>query len=144
MKKVGAYFTVEASLVLPIVVTAVLLTIYLLFFQYDRCLMEQNTGRLALRGCTNPYADGEDVVKGLTVQSQEKDQRFLAWEMKDAEITFKRNQVLVKREGTLKFPFRGLIFWGGGDVWSSECTYENSRVIPVQFIRNCRKIKGGK
>lgn len=144
MKKIDAYFTVEAALVLPIVIAAILLTIYLFFFQYDRCLMEQNTGKLALRGCANPFADGDEVVKNLAVQSREKDERFLAWEMKEAQITFKRNRISVKREGNLMFPFRGLIFWNGSNTWSSECVYENIRVTPVQFIRNCRKIKGGK
>lgn len=144
MKKIDAYFTVEASLVLPVVVAAILFTIYLLFFEYDRCVMEQNAGRLAMRGCTDQFTDGEELVKKLMVQSQEGDDRFLVWEMKDAQITFKRNRVSVKCEGALIFPFRGLTFWNGDNVWSSECIFENNRVAPVQFIRNCRKIKGGK
>ena len=47
-KKAGAYLTVEAALILPMVLGVIILVIYLLFFQYDRCLMEQNVGKLAL------------------------------------------------------------------------------------------------
>lgn len=144
MKKIDAYLTVEASVVLPIVIAVILFTIYILFFQYDRCLMEQNSGQLALRGCTMQYADGEELVRRLTTQSQEKDNRFLAWNMEKAQIVFKKNRVSVKCSGELIFPFGSLVFRNGEKIWCSECTYENDRVLPVQFIRNCRKIMGGK
>lgn len=144
MKKLDAYLTVEAALVLPIVILVILLIIYLLFFQYDRCLMEQNTGILALRGCTNQCADGKDLVSELVIQSQKKDNRYLAWNMEEAKIALRGNRVSVKRSGTLVFPFQRLIFWKENGNWISECTYENNRIWPVQFIRNCRKIMGGK
>lgn len=144
MKKLDAYFTVEASMVMPMVIAAVLLVVYLLFFQYDRCLMEQNTGRLALRGCTGDFADGEELVQELMIQAGKEDARFLAWEMEKADIVYKNYTVSVKREGMLRFPFRGLIFWGGDTAWSCGCQYENNRVTPTLFIRNCRKIMGGK
>lgn len=144
MKKIDAYFTVEASLVLPIAIAAVLFTIYLLFFQYDRCLLEQNTGRLALRGCTAQLADSEELVQELMIQAQEEDSRYIAWKMGDAQIVLKGNSVSVKRFGELVFPFQNLMFQSVDSIWSTECTYENIRVLPVQFIRNCRKMMGGK
>lgn len=144
MRKLDAYLTVEASMVLPVVIAVILLTIYMLFFQYDRCLMEQNAGKLALRGCTIQLADGQELIRQLTVQSQEKDNRFLAWNMEKPQIALKRNRVSVKYSGGIAFPFQGLAFWGGERTWQSECTYENSQVQPVQFIRNCKKIMGGK
>ena len=49
-RKVDGFFTVEAAMVLSITLSAILLIIYLLFFQYNRCLMEQDMGTLALRG----------------------------------------------------------------------------------------------
>lgn len=39
-----AYFTVEAAVLYPVVLGVVLLMMYLLFFQYDRCLLEQDMG----------------------------------------------------------------------------------------------------
>lgn len=144
MKKFDAYLTVEASMMLPIVIAVILLTIYMLFFQYDRCLMEQNAGKLALRGCTLQLADGQELIRQLTVQSQEKDNRFLAWNMEEIQIALKRNRVSVKCSGELAFPFQGLVFWSGDRIWQSECIYENRQVQPMQFIRNCKKIMGGK
>lgn len=50
MEKKNAYFTVEAALVLPIVIAALLFVIYMMLFQYDRCLLEQDMGAIALWG----------------------------------------------------------------------------------------------
>ena len=34
----GAFFTVEAAILYPLVLAVIVLMVYLLFFQYDRCL----------------------------------------------------------------------------------------------------------
>lgn len=144
MKKIDAYFTVEASLVLPIVLAAILFVIYLLFFQYDRCLMEQNTGRLALQGCTIQLADREELVRELKNRACVEDNRYILWKTENATIVLKGDSVSVKCSGEILFPFRGMMSWSGDSIWSEECTYENNRIMPVQFIRDCRKLTGGK
>ena len=47
-KNYKAYFTVEAAVLYPIVLGVIVLMTYLLFFQYDRCLLEQDMGRAAV------------------------------------------------------------------------------------------------
>lgn len=144
MKKANAYFTVEAALVFPIVLGVVLFTIYLLFFQYDRCLLEQSAGVLAMRGCTLQITDREELMWELQDQFREEDRGFLAWAMEDAQISLKRNCVTVKCAGELKFPFRQFVIGQEDSVWKCSAVRESHRMKPVYFIRNCRKIMGGK
>lgn len=144
MKKSEAYFTVEAALLFPFVMGVILLVIYLLFFQYDRCLMEQSAGVLAMRGCTLQIADRKNLVGEVLRQGREDDRSFIAWDMPDAEIVMKGDTFKVSRSGTLRFPFQGLMFWGGESVWESGIVYENRRIRPVTFIRNYNKLTGGK
>lgn len=143
-KKIDAYLTVEAALVLPMVLGAVLLVIYLLFFQYDRCLMEQNVGKLAMRGCTFQAANSEEIVARIVAQSRQADERFFAWKLGAVKVTIKGNRVRVERSGELEFPFKRFVFWKTDSTWQSRIVYENHRIKPVEFIRNCRKIMGGK
>lgn len=52
MKKgqyVSGYMTVEAALVMTVVMLVYLFIIRCMFFQYDRCILEQETARLAVR-----------------------------------------------------------------------------------------------
>ena len=144
MKKTDAYFTVEAALVLPFALGVILVVIYLLFFQYDRCLMEQSAGVLAMRGCTLQIKEGKDLVQTVLVQSREDDRPYVAWSMDEVEITLKGNRFKVTGSGRLKFPFKGFQFWGGDTVWECNTTYENQRIHPVSFIRNYNKLTGGK
>lgn len=48
-KQENAYFTVEAAMVMPIVLFAIGMVIYLGFFQYSRCLAEQEEGLLQIQ-----------------------------------------------------------------------------------------------
>lgn len=147
MKKLNAYFTVEAALVFPIVLGVILFIIYLLFFQYDRCLMEQSAGVLAMRGCTLQITDGEELVRELRNQSREEDRGSLAWFMEDAKISLKRNCVTVQCSGELRLPrlpFVDFLFGREDGVWKCSAARESHRIKPVNFIRNCRKIMGGK
>lgn len=143
-KETGAYLTVEAALVMPIVLAVVIFVMYMLFFQYDRCLMEQNAGVFALRGCTLQIPDKEERLLKLQQMPLQKDEKYLAWEALKPSITLKGNKILLEQSGHLKFPFANLLSWQGRDVWDSSICFENHRIHPVEFIRNCRKVLGGK
>lgn len=142
--KMDAYLTVEAALVMPVVLGAVIFTLYMLFFQYDRCLMEQNTGILALRACTLQIDDREELMRELMAQADEEDGRYLVWDMEEAMMQFRGNRMQVNRSGRLAYPFFGLMPVRDEAEWESSIVYENYRIQPVDFIRNCRKILGGK
>ena len=58
MKGKNAYFTVEAALVFSITISVILFVVYLLLFQYDRCLLEQDMGAMALWGSRVEASDG--------------------------------------------------------------------------------------
>ena len=144
IKETDAYFTVEAALVMPFVLGAVFLTMYLLIFQYDRCLMEQSAGVLLLRGCSLQIEDGKALVSELLSQSENDDRVYVAWSMEEPEISLRGNIVTVKRKGELGFPVGGIAFWEGENHWESEADYKGYRIAPVSFIRDYRKIRGGK
>ncbi|MCM1112369.1 MAG: hypothetical protein NC399_03840 [Muribaculum sp.] len=143
-RKADAYFTVEAALVMPFVIGAVLVTVYLLFFQYDRCLMEQNAGKIILWGCARHNEDNSGLVAQLSELARQKDERYLSWKAEDTQIVLKGNRLTVQCSGELIFPFSGELFGFGDGVWESEVSYEGHRVKPVNFIRNCKRITGGK
>ncbi len=143
-KKTDAYFTVEAALVMPFVIGIILLTVYLLFFQYDRCLMEQNAGKIILRGCAPWSADNKKLMAELSKQSGQKDTRYLSWEAEDARIVLKGNRIIVQCSGKLIFPFWGELSRVKDGIWESGVSYEAYRIKPVNFIRNCKRVTGGK
>ena len=80
MEENNAYFTVEAALVLPLVISILIFVIYMLFYQYDRCLLEQDMGALALWGSLEEAADAasfEEKVRNRIAQLYRE--KYMAW-----------------------------------------------------------------
>ncbi|MBQ9490666.1 MAG: hypothetical protein IKO03_02475 [Lachnospiraceae bacterium] len=129
---VSAYFTVEASLVLPIVLGSIIFVICFLLFWYNRCLMEQNTAILtvgvAQMGETSREARQNQIIQWQTGYVKNK---HYAWELSSIHLTVRPGSLQVGRSGQLLI---------GDRIWSTETACEASILNPAAFLRLCRKI----
>ncbi|HBA50343.1 MAG TPA: hypothetical protein DCZ91_21625 [Lachnospiraceae bacterium] len=142
MKKENAYMTVEAAMIFPVVTGAIFFVIYMLLFQYDRCLLEQDTGAMALWGSLVQAPDTEM----LEAKVQERvagvyKEKYMMWRFTAMDASLDKNKFSAKGAGSVFFPFGGLNFWGGGNVWSAQAAHSYSRLAPVTFIRTCHKFQ---
>ncbi len=138
-----ASFTAEAAFVLPVIFGALLLMIYLFLYQYDRCLLEQDMGNLALWGSTIPVESAAKWKQQLEHRASSVYQdKYAAWETTDIHVELKNNQVLVKGKGILHFPLPGWNIWSQENAWTAEIVYKTERLSPVFFIRQYHKLKG--
>ena len=146
MKRQNAYFTVEAALVLPLVISAMLLVTYLFCYQYDRCLLEQDMGGLALwssAAASGYVEDTEELSKLLKQRAADIYQgKYVAWKSTDVEIRLEKNQITVFGSGELTFPVSGWNLWNDSSNWAAKTSFQNSRCSPVYYIRQYRKLKG--
>ncbi|MBQ6787267.1 MAG: pilus assembly protein [Lachnospiraceae bacterium] len=65
-KKMSGYFTVEAALLLPFVIMIIVFMIFLSFYCYDRCILEQCAYAAALRGSSNRFANTQEAYEEAT------------------------------------------------------------------------------
>lgn len=146
MKRRNAFFTVEAALVLPMVMSAMLVGIYLFCYQYDRCLLEQDMGRLLI--CGNAIAaENEGKTEKLADSikqsaAQMSTEKYAAWKVKKVDIRLEHNILSVSGEGELVFPIPEWNMWNKNNVWEAQVNYKSSRLSPVFFIRQYRKLHG--
>ena len=108
MKKENAYLTVEAALVFPMVLGAVLFVVYMLLFQYDRCLFEQDLGAIALYGSLVRDSD----TMGVKEKIQERvgklyREKYAAWNITSLDASLNKNRFSVRGSGELSFPLPG-------------------------------------
>ena len=120
-EKENAYMTVEAALVIPVVMGCILFVIYMLIFQYDRCLLEQDFGAMALWGSRAQFSETED----LESRTQERiagmyRDKYVAWEITALNASLRRNVFSVDGGGQVTFPVPEWNFWGGVNVGSVE------------------------
>lgn len=55
------YFTVEAALIFPMVLLFTVMMIFLAFYSYDRCILEQSAYEAALRGTGNHIKSAQEA-----------------------------------------------------------------------------------
>lgn len=142
----NAYFTVEAALVLPMIMSAMLVGIYLFCYQYDRCLMEQDMGSLLLWGnamASENAGDTEEIRKSLQQRAARINrEKYAAWKLTAIDIRLEKNKLSVIGRGELAFPVPGWNLWNHDNLWEARVNYESSRLSPVFYIRQYRKLHG--
>lgn len=142
MKRLDAYMTVEAALVFPVVMGSILFVIYTMLFQYDRCLLEQDTGAIALWGSLAEAADTAELESKIQKRMSEMYRdKYMMWRFQTLEASLDKNCFSVNGAGQLSFPFAGLNYWGSGNTWGVQAGYGYNRLEPVTFIRICRKAR---
>ena len=140
--KESGYFTVEAAMIFPFVMGVILLVIYMWFFQYDRCLMEQDYALITVLGTEkqglSPAERAEHIqnlISGLYTDE------YYAWRMANPEIYVGKGNVRMNIEGSLEFPFYGFSFWSDDHIWESGAGREGTVIDKAFGIRIFRKIK---
>lgn len=141
----GAYFTVEAALVMPLVIACIVLVIYMWFYQYDRCLLEMDTYALAMRSA-HADADNNDERLGLLQNYLDTIywSKYAAWNVTEQNAKIEKGKIYVEQSGSLRFPFVKIAFWSKEDNWSTKAKAEADILNPVFTVRRVRQIKGGK
>lgn len=122
--------TVEAAVIVPLLVLLFASIIFLSFFLYDKCALERAASMAALRGSQAVWEDN-------TVRYQRTDEGVTNI-LENALLGAKEVQKQIKVEGNqIKVCLETQYQW-----WNFQAEAEKKAVNPTEFIRNCRKVKG--
>lgn len=141
----NAYFTVEAAMIFPLIMSGMMLGIYLFCFQYDRCLLEQDMGSLILwcrdRALQDTVESG-DLEEQIRLRTSEiyKD-KYVAWELSSVDVRLRKNDIYVSGAGCVTFPIPGWNLWNSSNLWRAKADYTSTRLSPVFYIRQYRKFE---
>ncbi len=142
IQEANGYFTVEAAMVFPVALGTVLFIVYMLIFQYDRCLLEQDMGALALWGSRVRAESSAELRSLIQKQTNEiyKD-KYAVWKMLVLDVKLEHNRFTATGKGQLAFPVPGMNFWNRENVWTAEAEYGFWRILPTDFVRLCNRVK---
>ncbi len=138
----GSY-TVEASFLLPMILTVIVLIIYLSFFLHDRAVLQSAAYTAALRG--SQMISGEKVFSEVEKSAKQLiDDRLIGTDEVLTTIDVSGDDVKVSYKGILKIPAGSLLcgYLAGNpkgiDVYAeSQARRQNA----VKLIRRCRIIE---
>ena len=128
---VGGYFTVEASLVLPVVIASIVFIIYVLLYWYDRCLMDQDTAMLAMQAVIREQGTLEETGREVRAwKERNMTDKYVGWQMGELVLTQGKGRIKASREGKLVTDH---------SLWQARSSYENRILHPAAFLRLCRR-----
>lgn len=137
--------TIEASLLMPIILTLLFLLIYLSVFLYVRA----GSVRLGYVAALRASQMEQETKKAKEILAKKefhhlKEENYMGSALCDGNVTAKGDTI--KMTVRVKQSLPGILFAGGklyGDVFLDESIYEAKTCHPVDFIRKCRKIQKG-
>lgn len=138
----AAYFTVEASLILPMVMLFTVMMIFLSFYGYDRCILEHSAYEAALRGThSHIRTAGEAQKQAQTAAGRLVDGKLFAIKDFSYDVSADADRVTVTYHCSVNMPF---ITWLGEYVSNIDMTMDISRsakrLRPARTVRDCRII----
>lgn len=134
-KRVGTYFTVEASLVLPVVIGSIIFIISFLLFWYNRCLMEQELAMIAVKASQSEAQTPEELERELREWRGEcLTDKYYAWDVETIISSRKNNWLEFRRKGNLIM---------GETTWKADASGKALRISVAPFLRTCRKLIAG-
>lgn len=120
-RRISAYMTVEASLIMPIVLFFYLFFIELCLFMYDRCLLEQDMAVLSVKLAGNHKEETKILWKDCLAD----------WE-KEAYLWMKPQEPELKESGW-KLTITGK---AENKLWGKlKAQYEIRKLSPVKWLR---------
>lgn len=138
-RSVKAYFTLEAVLVLPLVLGVIGVVLFLLAYQYDRLVLEQDMGMLSVRISSFDVSWDETGQEFARLQQGLAREKYLLGTWKAPELDVSPGRVSVS--GQLQLP---LWMWGpmlGKPEGGISTSYRNHKLSPLFVIRSCERVK---
>lgn len=135
------YMTLEAALIMPFVWLSLFFVIFAGFFQYDRCIAEQDGKMIVLRATEMREQDEAKVIRTVIEKSElagKKKLLFSEGVQKDFELA--GNKAKVRISGQVNSILDSLGIAEGFHIFKYAAEYEAEQYDPVQLIRTCRRL----
>ena len=141
-KSEAAYFTVEASLILPLVMLFTIMMIFLSFYSYDRCVLEHSAYEAALRGTySHTKTAGEAAALARTAAGRLVEGKLIAARDFTYDVAVDADKVTINYHCAVNMPF---MTWLARYMPNIDMTLDISRSVarhrPAQFVRGLRNI----
>lgn len=142
MKNFKGSYTVEASFLLPMIYTVIVVILFLAFFLHDRQILNSCAYNTALRG--SQMISGENIYEELERSSEKLiNNRLIMTKNVATDIVIRGDEISVDYSGQLNFPVGTLLceYFIGTDYIPVRATGRAHKQDAVDFIRKCRIVE---
>lgn len=137
------YMTVEASLILPMVLCIYTVLIYTGYFLYNRCIATQDAYVLCYRESIHKDDSLWSYPDGSVVRDEEADQvgsKYLAIKSRNTEVSTERSIIKYSGEGTVTPPLFGGSVIMPQNIWTFRYGMSARHTDPPLNMRKARRV----
>ena len=137
----GSY-TIEASLLLPMILSIIVILIFLSFYIHDRCILYSIAYTAALRG-SQVQSDEKKIFKEVEESSNELlESKLLITKNINTDIKISAKDIAVSYKGDFQRPIGTILIKNlGKKNIQINAIGTAKRMDSIQFIRECRVIE---
>lgn len=137
-----AYFTVDAALIMPMVLALYVLIIYASFFMYDRCIAEQDAYILCMREGTRKDAGpvlAPDPQRILADENRQHGTKYIALSGWKSSAGARGSKGIYEAHGVCAPPVMQNIFSLKEGIWTIRVRSASRKSDPPLLIRQYRR-----
>ena len=137
------YLTIEAAMIMPVVLGIIILVMRIWFFRYDRVLQDMDTCAVVIRCMEQQDLDVEEKASYIIEQMQGRyKEHYIAWNFGDISVLCRGDSVSCTVTGS-SGPLAGISgLWDEPDSMSASSERERTILPEVFVIRTYRKALG--
>lgn len=138
----NGYMTLEAALLMPIVWFTLFFVLFAGFFQYDRCIAEQDGKLITIRAVEMREKEEAKVLQSVMGKEElAGGKKLLFSHFIKKELHMSDDKAKIEISGQINTVLSGLLEESGLSVFSYTAKYEAEQYDPTGFIRMCRRVK---
>jgi hypothetical protein len=139
----GGYLTIEASMIMPVVLGVIILVMRIWFFRYDRVLQDMDTCAVVVRSMEQQDMNADEKASYIVEQMQGRyKEHYIAWNFGDISVLCRGDSVSCTVTGS-SGPLAGISgLWDEPDSMSASSERERTILPEVFVIRTYRKALG--
>ncbi|MCR5404868.1 MAG: hypothetical protein K6E91_13770 [Butyrivibrio sp.] len=143
MRKFKGYMTLEASLIVPMVICVFCLIIYFSFYLYGRCMLSQDTYILAFRAVTTNLPEYEDdpVSYVMSKANEKAGNKYFGSSFPAFEADAGGDEIMVRARADAHHAAMGRYFLKPIQGWEYEAAGRASRTEYAEKIREITRAK---
>ena len=137
------YLTIEAAMIMPVVLGIIILVMRIWFFRYDRVLQDMDTCAVVIRCMEQQDLDVEEKASYIIEQMQGRyKEHYIAWSFGDISVSCRGDSVSCSVTGS-SGQIAGISgLWDVPDTMSALSERERTALPEVFIIRTYRKALG--
>lgn len=135
-KTVGAFVTIEYTLLIPVLLLLYTCLIYMGLFLHNRCVLQANAYMLGVEGSRLTAMDPAEKVNWLQEKEAQLYHKYLLAEELCSTYQVQGNYIQISSNGQMANPFS--VAGIGADTWNLNANCQISTISPVDTLRLCK------